>query len=57
MFAGVFMVACGWFALFVSFRDEQAARDELQRNRTRWRVAGAVLFVLGTIVFVVAADT
>jgi hypothetical protein len=52
MGAGVVMVAVGWLALFFSFRDGQSDRGSM--SLIRWRVAGAVFFVMGTVVCVLA---
>jgi uncharacterized membrane protein len=51
MGAGVAMVAVGWLTLFFSFRDRS---DRGAAVSTRWRVAGAAMFALGTIVCLLA---
>jgi hypothetical protein len=50
--AGVVMVAAGWLALFFSFRD--GAPDRESTSLIRWRVVGAICFVAGTVVCLLA---
>jgi hypothetical protein len=50
--AGVVMVAVGWLALFLSFREGRSDRDATAL--VRWRVAGAVFFGAGTVLCVLA---